>query len=113
MRDEQQIRENAIRQVDEEIAASHGAPSWWYLSYADDNGFRGGAYLRAFGPASAALRAAIEGISPGGQVRIVGPLPLDDPNAPMPPPEDRERLLTFDELQRIAPMVRWDTGEDA
>ena len=98
--------------VSKELSDSHGIMSWWYLSYADDDGFRGGLYIRAYGPVSAATRAKIEGMSPGGQVRIVGPLPEDDPERPLPPQGYRERLLTLAELRSFAPMVRWD-GEEA
>lgn len=96
----------------DEWRESGGKMSWFYLSYAGDNGFRGGVYLRAYGPVSAARRANIDGISPGGEVRMVGPLDPDNPDVHLPPPEYRDRLLTLEELKSLSPMVNWD-GESA
>lgn len=49
----------------------------WYLSYADEDHFRGAVYIEAHGPASAAMRANAVNLSPGGEVFILGPIPED------------------------------------
>jgi hypothetical protein len=66
----------------------------WYLSYADEHGFRGAVYLEAHGPASAAIRSNIENLSPGGEVFIGGPVPSDC----IPDRKFWNRLLTRDEV---------------
>jgi hypothetical protein len=42
---------------------------WWWLSYADDEGFNGAVLIRANGFMSACQFSANVGFSPGGQVR--------------------------------------------
>ena len=49
------------------MSAAH-VPLFW-LSYADDNGFRGVVVLRASSFLNACAKAKLEGLSPGGQVR--------------------------------------------
>lgn len=69
---------------------------WWYLSYASDEGFRGGVYIEAHGPVEAAYLARHRNLSPGGQVQMIL----------VPPehvPEDRyrNRLLTREEIETM------------
>lgn len=77
--------------------------SWFYLSFADGDlptgqQFLGGAYIQGINQGAAVSRAHKLGINPGGEVQIVGPL---TPNAMAEnvPAEDRERLLTREELE--------------
>jgi hypothetical protein len=98
---EEEKLQRARQLVEQEIAESRGVSSWFYLSYADDNRFRGGCYLQGFGPASVALRASIEGISPGGEVRI---FPIPRWAEYQIPADARNRLLTREELERFHPM---------
>ena len=95
---------------------------WYWLSFADNGGFKGGCYVDAdaldlefpappvehgsedFGRAY--WRANQLGINPGGEVRGAGPLPEEK----LPPEGDRNRLLQKDE---IVEAVRWSDGSDA
>ena len=104
MNDDKKI-ERAMQMVEEEIRTK--PRGLWYLSYADDDCFRGGAYIEAHGPASAALRANIEKISPGGEVMIFGPVPADK----IPERKFWNRLLTKTELQQADPDV-WMTMKE-
>ena len=96
MNDDEKL-ERAMRMVEEEVRTK--PRGFWYLSYADADSFRGGAYIEAHGPASAALRANIEKISPGGEVMIIGPVPADK----IPERKFWNRLLTKTELQQADP----------
>ena len=71
----------------------------WYLSYADEYGFRGGLYIEAHGPAEATYLSNHRGYSPGGEVITIGPLPADHT------PDRRffNRLLTKEEIQQANP----------
>jgi len=66
---------------------------WWYLSYADENGFRGGIIIAAHGFTGAVYMANILKFSPGGEVKG---LPV--PPGKLPPEWYRNRLLTLEEL---------------
>ena len=93
--------------------------AWFWLSFADDDGFRGGCYVQADGsphalfplnkdPFVLAIGKAHElGINPGGQVSGFGPLPEDR----LPGIGLRNVLLTKDDLKRIGGYVSTD-GED-
>jgi threonine dehydrogenase-like Zn-dependent dehydrogenase len=105
MNDDQKF-ERAMRMVEEEVFKN--PRGLWYLSYADDDGFRGGLYLEAHGPASAALRANMEKLSPGGEVMVIGPVPADK----IPPQNFWNRLLTREELQQADPDEEWKTLEE-
>lgn len=68
----------------------------WWLSYADDNGFRGVVITRAYNFIGACLRAKQLGVSPGGQTQ----------GFPLPPeaeaeikPADLDRCLTEEEIK--------------
>jgi len=45
--------------------------SWWWLSFADENGFRGGVLTRAHGIGTAVTKTHALGINPGGEVRAI------------------------------------------
>jgi threonine dehydrogenase-like Zn-dependent dehydrogenase len=101
MNDDEKI-ERARQMVADEIRTK--PRGLWYLSYADDESFRGGVYIEAHGPASAALRANIEKLSPGGEVMIFGPVPIDK----IPERKFWNRTLTKAELRQADP-GEWKT----
>lgn len=70
----------------------------WYLSYADEEGFRGGVYIQAHGFAEAAYLSKRRGHSPGGQV-MGGQVPADA----IPDKRFWNRLLTKAEVQEANP----------
>lgn len=81
--------------VDKRLREESSNPlGWWYLSYADEVGFRGGVIIDAPGFASAAMLVNVLGVSPGGEVRGV---PI--PTGKVPAPHYRYRLLTKEELE--------------
>lgn len=53
----------------EERTLSKPAQKLWWLSYADDEGFRGVVITYAVDFLAACMKAKILGVSPGGQVR--------------------------------------------
>lgn len=71
--------------------------SLWYLSFATEAGWLGGAFVDADDLVDAAVRAHVLGCNPGGEV--MGHDVPDD--APRPEPSDIGRLLTREELERI------------
>lgn len=68
----------------------------YYLSFADEDGFRGGVFIEAHGVVSAAEKASELGINPGGEVACWGPVP---------PPVDSamNRLLSKEEVKATPP----------
>jgi hypothetical protein len=86
----------ALERVQEELL--HNPLQLWYLSYADETNFRGGVYLLAFGPVSAAMRSRAEGLSPGGQVMMV-----QVPEENYPEHKYWNRLLTKEDVQAANP----------
>jgi hypothetical protein len=101
MTDEEKFQ-RAMRMVEDEVCAN--PLGLWYLSYADDDGFRGGVYIEANGPTSAVMTASMAKLSPGGEVLIVGPVPEDK----IPDHKFWNRLLTKAELQQSDP-DEWKT----
>jgi len=76
---------------------------WFYLSFCDADlpkgqQFLGGAYVQGVNAGAAVGRSHKLGINPGGEVKILGPLPAEqmDENVPV---ADRERLLTRAEVE--------------
>lgn len=65
-----------------------------YLSFADETGFLGGAFIREQDVVTAAAVAWQLDINPGGEVAGLGP-------GPLPPSEWVERLLTREELAEL------------
>jgi len=85
--------------VTQQLAEEADQPmGWWYLSYAGEEGFRGGAIIAARGFTGAAYAANVLKISPGGQV-MGHPIPPEK----VPGEEYQHRLLTKRELTEI-----WD-----
>jgi hypothetical protein len=70
---------------------------WFYLSYADDESFRGAIIIQAHGFVEACYLADHRGISPGGEV-LGMIVPVD---AELPPPEYRNKLLSKEVLRTI------------
>src|SRR6266851_8996400 len=64
-------KERAARVLLEELGEPLG---WWYLSFAGEEGFRGGVYLQARGLTTAITAAHALGINPGGEVKGMGPI---------------------------------------
>lgn len=79
---------------------------WWYLSYADDTGFRGAVVVRARGFIGATMLANSLRISPGGECRGQDFRPECVPAAHL-----TNRLLTMEDLKREfgeENVVRWE-----
>jgi hypothetical protein len=71
---------------------------WFYLSFADDQAFRGAAIVEAHGPAHAMELTHRLGINPGGQVAA---WELPEQIAATLPAEAKNRLLNKPELERL------------
>jgi hypothetical protein len=69
---------------------------WFYLSFADDDGFHGAVIVEARGEAHALQQCHRLGINPGGQVALFA-VPED---APLPDAA-KNRLLSKEDLERI------------
>tara|TARA_Y100000310_G_scaffold303340_1_gene341614 strand:- start:776 stop:1099 length:324 start_codon:yes stop_codon:yes gene_type:complete len=81
----------------EEVEA--GETHVWYLSFADDDGFRGAVFTIAYGFTDAVLKAAELGINPGGQARgWEGERPDDWPPAPELADVPFDTLLSREEI---------------
>ena len=72
-------------------------PLWW-LSYADDSGFKGAVMVEANNLVSACIASRIMHLSPGGQVRGVE-FPGDA--ATMVPDHWKNRLLSKEDVSRF------------
>jgi len=91
--------QRANKMIEVEFGAARGQPNWFYLSYASEEGFLGGAYVLGYGPVSATAAARQKGISPGGEVMIF-PVPKAFEHE-LPPPAFRERLLSRSEIEAL------------
>ena len=71
---------------------------WWWLSYADDDGFRGALIIRGKHFLDACLQARVAHLSPGGQVigAQIQAAALDE----YYPESQRNRLLSKEECIR-------------
>jgi len=74
--------------------------SWFFLSFADDEQFLGGAFVRAHGPRTAIQRGRDLGIQFAGATVQCEPLPEDEFVARVPDAM-RERLLNEDEVRQM------------
>lgn len=70
---------------------------WYYISFADDDGFLGGCYVEAVHEHNAIMVATLRGINPGGEAKIIGALPREMVEEHVLA-KDRYRLLTRDEM---------------
>lgn len=87
------------QRVTKRLAEERGPLRWWYLSYADEKGFRGVVVIEAHGFTEACLLSARRHLSPGGEV--VGVDLLGAPEDKMPPMTHRNRLLSRADLESI------------
>lgn len=77
---------------------------WFYLSFANDRGWLGGAYVPGNTAAEALISAWANDCNPGDdEVRFAGPFTAARLAAMGVPPEDRCRLLSLEELTQWAP----------
>lgn len=84
--------------------------SWFYLSFASEEGFLGGAYLPGAGLMDAVKRAWEVGCNPGGQIKAAGPIP-DEVVGEHVPPGARERLLSYSELEALHGVAPWPEAD--
>lgn len=75
--------------------------AWRYLSFADEDGFRGVVIIQAHGIVDAAFRAGLARINPGGEILS---FVLQDED--LPAPEWRNRLLSEADLRAIWPDIQ-------
>lgn len=84
------------------MTAQYDNGDWWWLSFADEEGFRGACLVQGMGQVDAISRAWVLKINPGGEVASVGPLTVDVIERV---PEDwKNRLLTkadCDNLEKV------------
>ena len=81
---------------------------FWYLSFVDDDGFRGGVIIEAPGFVTAVHRTHELHISPGGEV-AGAPIP----EGQVPTADFHERLLSLEELTTVwGAMTRLSDMED-
>lgn len=79
------------------LAAEQSQPlEWLWLSFSDEDGWRGGCYVEARGMIGAIRWTHRMGITPGGQVKAVAV-----PEGGLPGPEWRNRLLKQADLDVI------------
>ena len=93
---QEKIREaHEILQKQETSGPPPGASLWW-LSYADEKGFRGVVITRAGGFLLATAQANLLGVSPGGQVQGFELPPEAEEEIKI---TDLDRLLSEEELK--------------
>jgi hypothetical protein len=75
---------------------------WFYVSFADESGFKGAVIVEARGITSAVLRCNVLGVNPHGQAMglAIGDWPSHLSI------DIRDRLLTKDELNKIFPDMK-------
>ena len=81
-------------------AEGHDPAGWWWLSFADETGFRGVVITHAANFMAAHLAVTMLGLNPGGEVRGF-PYPAGE----VPEPGDVGRLLTREDMDRIGVRV--------
>lgn len=98
-------REQLLARRNKLLLAEASKPErWWWLSFADEAGFRGGVVIRARGFVSAVELARARGLNPGGEVKGYE---LDD-NAQYPPERFANRLLSKEEIEaEMGGAVKW------
>lgn len=79
----------------------------YYLSFADDDRFRGAVYIWAANATHAVYRTWKLDINPGGQVMILGPIPANK----VPEGITFNELLSSEELDKHANMMTLDDAE--
>lgn len=99
--DSNERRARIVRKRLEEI--ERGKLCLWWLSFADEDGFKGVVILEAYGHADALLRSDELGLNPGGEVQMFTVDPEDHPEAL------RNRLLKKPDLAGFGVSTR--TGD--
>jgi hypothetical protein len=96
-------REAILKRRRELVAGERGNECrWFYLSFADEGGFKGGCWVLAPGFATAVERAHDLGINPGGEVRgSAAPLGV------VPELKMQNRLLSMADLEADGGAVKW------
>ena len=94
---EQEFVDNVLRGLGKELE-QNPRKIWMFLSFADNDGFKGGAIVKAHGIIDASLTTHRMKINPGGQMAC-NPIP----DRELPPEEYRNRLLTKKDLDEIWP----------
>jgi hypothetical protein len=79
---------------------------WFYLSFADEDGFRGACFVAGNNIGQAAHTAHVLGINPGGQVRGMGPLSPTELNQ-MVPEQYRNILLDAQIMRDVFKADLW------
>lgn len=103
MEQEERVLERVRARRDQLLAEEAGNECrWFYLSFADEDGFKGGCFVLAPGFASAVERARALGLNPGGGVRGAELLA-----GKVPPSEMQNRLLSMADLEANGGAVRW------
>ena len=103
---DERVRELASKEID--------GKEWncYYLSWATEDAWLGGAYVLAYGPITARLRCASFGIIPGGGQCLIARHP---DNEPIPSEKYRNRLLTREEILEVDPdsktLGEWERGK--
>lgn len=75
--------------------------TWFYISFADDDGFLGGLYIDGDDLAGAVVHSHFLNENPGGEM-LTFELPEGDLEANVPA-RDRRRLLTLEEIEDAVP----------
>jgi hypothetical protein len=97
-------REAILKRRDQLLAEERSNECrWFYLSFADERGFKGSCFVLAPGFASAVERARALGLNPGGEVRGAELLAGN-----VPPSEMQNRLLSMADLEADGGAVRWN-----
>ena len=93
----------------EAVATESQEPErWLYVSFADEDGFRGAVVVRARGIVTALARCHLLGINPGGEA-----LGVEVPPDELPAPEYRERLIKPKEMEKVFGECVCITSEEA
>lgn len=80
--------------------------SWFYLSFASEDGFLGACYVAGDDLMGAVRNSWTLGINPGGEVAAAGPIPQAAVDAHVPPAA-RDVLLSYSELEALHAMAPW------
>ncbi len=88
------LRRKMHRLLEDELTT--GKLEWYYLSFAGEEGFRGGCIVKACGPHDAVQQAHRLHINPGGQVVTFA---IECPE--IVKPEHTNRLLSLKDMQDL------------
>lgn len=87
--------------------------TWWWLSFADDTGFRGGVMTRARGVVSAIQKTHRLGINPGGEVASTQLPDEAIQDAPFNPADFADQLLSKTDIdEKLGGARKMPNGEE-